>query len=375
MNGGEIGFGAIGCGGFGLFALRQLVQVPGLDLVAVTDVSGEAAARASDRFGVGDAGGIDALLQRGDVDAVYIATPSFLHHEQAMRALAADKHVICEAPLAVDVRDGKEMIAEARRRDRLMVSGFPQRYDPLADAIARLLPSGPLGQFLHGSYESLASQQNLPPDHWFWDRAKSGGIFVEYGLPFFDLFAGWFGTGRVHTAWIGMRPGSGIEEQASCAVRYDGGGWADFHHGFHQASRRDRQTLRLVFELGDVTLEDWVPTRVRVHALVSESQTRAVAKMFPGALLEVLESYSRPGRGYRSREEERAEYRTEDLVGGEKVLKPHRHGELLRAMFADQAEWIRDRDHVRRVTEADCQDALASAHEADQLAGLTPVNA
>lgn len=374
MNGGEVGFGAIGCGGFGLFALRHLVQVPGLSLVAVTDVSREAAARASGRFGVGDAGGIDALLERGDVDAVYIATPSFLHHDHAMRALAADKHVICEAPLAVEVRDGKQMIAEALRRDRLMVAGFPQRYHPLSEAIARLLPSGALGPFLHGSFENLVSQDNLPPDHWFWDRAKSGGVFVEYGAPFFDLFAGWFGTGRVQTAWIGVRPGSDIEEQASCTVRYDGGGWGDFHHGFHRASHRDRQTLRLVFELGDVTLVDWIPTRVRVHALVPGSRARAVAGMFPGAQFDVLQSYSRPSRRYRSREEEWDAGRSDDLAGGGPVHTGNRCGELLRAMFADQAEWIRDRTHLRRVTEADGHDALAAAHEADRLAGLVPVN-
>jgi predicted dehydrogenase len=374
MNGGEIGFGAIGCGGFGLFALRQLVQVPGLDLVAVTDVSREAAARASEQLGVDDTGGIDDLLERADVDAVYIATPSFLHHDHAMRALAADKHVICEAPLAVDVGDGKQMIAEALRRDRLMVTGFLHRYHPLSDVISRLLPSGALGQFLHGSFESMASQEHLPPGHWFWDRAKSGGIFVEYGLPFFDLFAGWFGTGRVHTAWIGTRPGSDIEERASCAVRYDGGGWADFHHGFHRASRRDRQALRLVFELGDVTLLDWIPTSLRVHALVPESQAHAVAEMFPSARLDVLEPYSTPRRGYRSGEEEWGAHRTQDMAGGEEVRTAHRHGELLRAMFADQAAWIRDHDHLRRVTEADGYDALATAHQADQLAGLAPVN-
>ena len=78
-----------------------------------------------------------------------------------------------------------------------------------------------------------------------WEEFMSSNAGSIFG--FFDLFAGWFGTGRVHAAWIGMRPGSDIEEQATCAVRYDGGGWADFHHGFHQDSRRDRQTLRLVF--------------------------------------------------------------------------------------------------------------------------------
>lgn len=218
MNGGVIGFGAVGCGGFGLFALQQLVQVPGLDLVAVTDVSGQAATGAGELFGVDVAAGLDALLERDDVDAVYIATPPYLHHDQAMRALAAGKHVICENPLAIDLDDGAEMITEAGRRDRVLVTDFPQRYDPLFEAVARLLPSGSLGQFLHGSLEDLVSDRTLPPDHWFWDRSKSGGIFLEHGVHFFDLFAGWLGTGRVQTARIGVRPGSVVEEQAGCKI-------------------------------------------------------------------------------------------------------------------------------------------------------------
>ena len=44
----------------------------------------------------------------------------------------------------------------------------------------------------------------------------------------------------------------------------------------------DRQELRLVFERGDVTLYDWVPTRARIHALVDERQTRDLCDLFPG---------------------------------------------------------------------------------------------
>lgn len=382
MNGGVIGFGAVGCGGFGLFALQQLVQVPGLDLVAVTDVSGQAAAGAGELFGVDVAAGLDALLERDDVDAVYIATPPYLHHDQAMRALAAGKHVICENPLAIDLDDGAEMITEAGRRDRVLVTDFPQRYDPLFEAVARLLPSGSLGQFLHGSLEDLVSDRTLPPDHWFWDRSKSGGIFLEHGVHFFDLFAGWLGTGRVQTARIGVRPGSVVEEQAGCTVRYDGGGWVDFYDGFRQASSTDRQTLKLYFELGDVILLDWIPARVRVNALVPPSQTRVVTEMFPGARLDIVERYAAPSREYWSRGAEQEPDQVVDMpdpldppgppdTAGREILKTRRYGELLRAMFTDQAAWIRDRDHPRRVTEAGGYDALATAHEADRLAKLT----
>ena len=132
---------------------------------------------------------------RDDVDVVYIATPPFLHHAQAMAALEAGKHVIVEKPLAMTVAQADELIAAARRRDRLLVANLMQRYNPLFDAVRRLVEARVLGEVLHGSFENYASDENLPAEHWFWDRAKSGGIFVEHGVHFFDLFAGWLGRG------------------------------------------------------------------------------------------------------------------------------------------------------------------------------------
>ena len=39
--------------------------------------------------------------------------------------------------------------------------------------------------------------KTLNPDHWFWDESKSGGIFIEHGVHFFDLFSGWLGEGKI----------------------------------------------------------------------------------------------------------------------------------------------------------------------------------
>src|SRR4051812_1566899 len=197
MNPGEgragVGLGVIGCGGFGLFALQHFTQVEGVTLVGMAGTHRPAAYAAAQRFGVPDIEDVDKLLSRDDVDLVYIATPPFLHHPQAMAALRRGKHVICEKPLALTLEQADEMVALARRQDRLVVANLMQRYNPLFDAVAQLVRSKVLGDPLHGHFENDASDENLPPDHWFWDRSASGGIFVEHGVHFFDLFAGWLG--------------------------------------------------------------------------------------------------------------------------------------------------------------------------------------
>jgi predicted dehydrogenase len=368
MSADGIGLGVVGCGGFGLFALQHFTQVPGVRLVGMAGTHRPAALAAAARFGVENVEEVESLLRRPDIDLVYIATPPFLHHPQAMAALAAGKHVICEKPLALSVGQADEMVALAKARDRLLVANLMQRYNPLFAAVRRLVEARVLGEFLHGTFENYASDENLPAGHWFWDRTKSGGIFVEHGVHFFDLFAGWFGPGRVEAAQVGVRPGTAIEEHVNATVRYGGGGLVNFYHGFHQTGRMDRQELRLVFERGDVTLFEWVPTRARVHAVLDERQTRELCDLFPGARLDVTTGYGGKDRACRGRGKDIDAYQLIELTYGEGRAKGHVYGELLRAVMADQAAWVRDRGHSRVVTEANGRDSLAVACEADRLA-------
>jgi predicted dehydrogenase len=363
-----IRLGVIGCGGFGLFALQHFTQVPGVTLVGMAGTHRPAARAAAARFGVENVEEIETLLAREDIDLVYISTPPFLHHPQAMAALKAGKHVIVEKPLAMTVAQADEMIAAARGADRLLVANLMQRYNPLADIVGKLVASRVLGEVLHGSFENFASDENLPDEHWFWDRSKSGGIFIEHAVHFFDLFTGWLGPGRVEAAQVGVRPGTAIEEHVNCTARYGTETLVNFYHGFHQTGRMDRQELRLVFERGDVTLFDWVPTHARIHAAVDEAQTRALCELFPDARLDVSAVYGGKDRGCRGRGKDLDIYQIIEMSYGDGANKQHVYGRLLRSMMADQAAWIHDRTHQRVVTETNGRDSLAAACEADALA-------
>jgi predicted dehydrogenase len=330
----------------------------------------EAAIAAARRFGIAEIESIETLLSRDDVDMVYIATPPFLHYPQAKAALEAGKHVICEKPLAITVAEADELIAIARAKNRVLVANLMQRYNPVYDAVKRLIASQSLGCLLHGYFENYASDENLGPEHWFWDRSRSGGIFVEHGVHFFDLFDGWLGPGAVVAAERSIRPGSAppIEEQVQCTVRYGPTVLVNFYHGFTQAGRMDRQELRLVFERGDVTLFDWIPTRARIHAIADEAGTRALCDIFAGARLDVSASYNGKDRACAGRHKPLDIYQMIELSWGEGTNKSHRYCELLRAIMADQLAWIADRSHARKITEQNGRDSLALACAADRLA-------
>jgi predicted dehydrogenase len=363
-----IGLGIVGCGGFGLFALQHFTQVPGVKLVGIAETHREAAFAAARRFHIPEPMSLDDMLKLPDLDLVYVSTPPFMHYPQALKALEAGKHVIVEKPTALKLAQAEELIALARERDVLMVTNLMQRYNPLFDKVKEVVERRPLGEPLHGIFENYAADEGLGPDHWFWDRTKSGGIFIEHAVHFFDLFVGWLGPGQVVAAQVSRRPGTTIEDQVQATVRYRDDVLVNFYHGFTQPNRLDRQELRILFERGDLRMHEWIPVQARLHALVDEEQTRTLCEIFPGTRLDVTAYYGGKDRTCSGRHKPVDVYQLAELTYGLEHLKTHRYGELLRDLLQDQLAWIADRKHVRKITEQNGRDALAMAEAADRMA-------
>ncbi len=365
----EIGIGIIGMGGFGLFAAQQFLQHPHTRLVAIAGSKREEAIRTAQRFGAEQLGSLEELVNHPDVTVVYIATPPFLHYEQAMLALNAGKHVICEKPLAMNVEEGEEMLALAKQKGLLMVTNLMQRYNPMFARIKHLIDKQLLGEFLHGYFENYAGDEGLSPEHWFWDRTKSGGIFIEHGVHFFDMFAGWLGDGKVRAAQVSKRPNSNdLEDQVQATVEYPNGALVNFYHGFTQTGRMDRQEMRLVFERGDITLYEWVPTRLVMRCVADEATTRELLDLFPGAQLDVTENIGGKDRMMSGRHKQFEAYQKIEIKFGFGAEKQHLYGELLRLMFRDQTAAMQFPETHRIITEENGLSSLKTAVEADRLA-------
>ncbi|GAB2599030.1 Gfo/Idh/MocA family protein [Spirosoma areae] len=374
----EIGLGVIGMGGFGLFAVQQFLQSgppdrPHTKLVAIAGSKREEAIKTAKRFGAEQLGSIEELVNHPDVDLVYIATPPFLHFEQAMLALNAGKHVICEKPLALNPEEGAQMLALAKEKGLLMITNLMQRYNPMFARIKHLIDKKLLGEFLHGYFENYAGDEGLSPEHWFWDRSKSGGIFIEHGVHFFDMFAGWLGEGTVQAAQVVKRPGSqDIEDQVQAIVEYGndetGKKLVNFYHGFTQTGRMDRQEMRLLFERGDVTLFEWVPTRMILRCVADEETSRALMDLFPGAQLNVTANISGKDRPLRGRHKEFDAYQQIEMRFGFGDEKQHLYSQLLRLMFRDQVNAIHYPETHRLITEENGLNSLTIATDADKMA-------
>lgn len=359
----------IGAGGFARFAVGQFARHPKAQLVGVYDASADSAASFETLHpGIQVHERAEQLLADPAVDLVYIGSPPFLHYEQSLAALNARKHVICEKPAAIDLAQAEELSRLAEANGLLFVVNLMQRYNPLYDAVKRLIETHMLGAFVHGYFENYASDEPLPPGHWFWDDARSGGIFVEHGVHFFDMFEGWLGAGQVVSAQRLERLGHpGIWDIAQCEVVYQGNAPVHFFHGFNQPRILDRQQMRLQFERGDVTLEEWVPNRLLLHAVCTGAESEGLQALFPTATMAVLKQWDRPQKAC-GRFKPIAYDRKIRLDTGEVQPKLAVYEGLLRSMFDDQLRWLTHPSHERKIDASNATRSLAVAVDADRMA-------
>ncbi|MEU2248352.1 Gfo/Idh/MocA family oxidoreductase [Streptomyces sp. NPDC019224] len=299
MTDGALGIGLAGCGGFAEFVLDAVAGLPGLRLAAVADPSHERARLLGERHGVPALGSLDDLLERDDVAAVLIATPPATHASMATAALRAGRHVFCEKPLATTTEDASAVVQEARLAGRALVVDHVLRYNPLLRAVERLTRRGLLAPPRRFLFENDASDEDLGSDHWFWDPAHSGGIFIEHGVHFFDAARALLGSDPVSVRATAVgRPGGPVD-MVSADVVHPGGVLASHLHSFTHAHRAERQLMRLDHGFAETRISGWIPVHARITAWVDEEGARAWEEL-PGQRDELLavEGF-RPGGGER----------------------------------------------------------------------------
>ena len=267
---GELGLGLVGCGRFGTFLLESFAGLPGLQLVAVADgdlARAEAAAAAS---GVAAYADVADLVADDRVGVVAVTTPPASHAPVALAAIAAGKHVFCEKPLATDLAQATGVLRAARDRDVRLTVDYVLRRNPLYALLARLQADllGPLQRF---ALENLAGDEQLGPDHWFWDATVSGGILVEHGVHFFDACS-WLAGAEptmVQALAVERAPGGPVDTVVASAG-YPGGASATFAHVFARPNAAELQRTTLDWGFAHGVLDGWVPVELHLDVWTDE---------------------------------------------------------------------------------------------------------
>jgi predicted dehydrogenase len=258
-----VGVGLVGAGAYGQFCLEAFSQMPEVRIVAVADVDAERARTLAERYGAESYDSIGGLLDHPDVEIVALNTPPNFHAEQGVAVLKAGKHLFCEKPLALTIEEGERLVEAAKENHAHLTVDYVMRRNPYWEAAAALAQSGVLGALRHMDLANHAAGLELPADHWFWDKSKSGGIWIEHGVHFFDAFAWVAGeSGQILASKAYYRPDS-VNDRVEALAQY-GPVAAHFYHAFDQSSHTEQTVVRLTFQHGYVTLNEWVPTSIEI---------------------------------------------------------------------------------------------------------------
>ena len=137
--------GVIGLGTAARAMIPVLSKQPGVVLAAGAEFDAEIRERFRADFNARVYERGEDLIDRDDVEAVYIATPSPLHVPLAKRALAAGKHVLVEKPMALNLDEADDLIEEADRQHVCLMEDEQNSFDPPIRRASEILSAGTLG--------------------------------------------------------------------------------------------------------------------------------------------------------------------------------------------------------------------------------------
>jgi predicted dehydrogenase len=182
--------GFVGLGWIGRMRLDALAEAGAAEVAAVCEAAPERLAQTGDAYPqAARFAGFEGLIERAAemaLDGVVIATPNALHAPQTLAALERGLAVFCQKPLALNAGEAREMVAAARRADRLLGVDYSYRFTDGARELRRLVRAGELGKIF--SLELVFHNAYGPDKPWCFDpRLAGGGALMDLGVHLIDL--------------------------------------------------------------------------------------------------------------------------------------------------------------------------------------------
>ncbi len=189
---GQVRTGMIGIGNRGSLLLKNVIAEPHAQVVALCDIKPDRLDRAATAASVSHPATTQdyrRLLERKDVDAVFIATPCDLHAEMAKAALRAGKHVYCEKPLATTAEAVRDVLAAVRGAHTVFMVGLQRHSDAGLRALVEKIHQGAAGKIVFIQAQRHAASDFSPTGSsgdWIFNAKRSGDVIVEQAIHNLD---------------------------------------------------------------------------------------------------------------------------------------------------------------------------------------------
>ena len=187
----KVRIGIIGCGGIANGKhLPALKKVKEAELVAFCDIIEERAVKAAKEYGVEGAAvytDYKELLKDETIDAVHVLTPNRSHSFISIDAMRADKHVMCEKPMAKTYAEAKEMVKVAKETGKILTIGYQNRYRPDSQYLKRACENGELGEIYFAKAHAIRRRAVPTWGVFLNEYEQGGGPLIDIGTHALDL--------------------------------------------------------------------------------------------------------------------------------------------------------------------------------------------
>ena len=272
----KVGWGLIGCGDIARKRVAPaLGELENCELVAVSRADASRAEEFAREFGARRwHADWRRLVEDAEVEAVYVATPVHLHAEQAVAALEAGKHVLCEKPMALTVAECERMNAAARANGVLLGVAYYRRFYPVVERIKALLTSGEIGKPVVAQLNAFERFEPEPehPRRWLINKEHSGGgPMTDFGCHRIEVLLNLFGRAvEVKGLTSNVVFEREVEDTACALMKFEGGAQAVL--SVTHAAREPQDTLEVFGDVGSVRVGVLNEGRLRIRTAGGERE-------------------------------------------------------------------------------------------------------
>jgi predicted dehydrogenase len=161
---------------------RDLGLTENVDPKVIVSRTQQRADQAANEFGFAEGSAdLASVLERDDIDVVYIATPHSLHFEQAMAALRAGKHVLVEKAMTPSAARTQELCEFAQSRGLFLMEAMWTAFNPAIVEVRRRVAAGAIGdvRFVHANFCFAVPYD---ANHRLWAKGLAGGSTLDQGV-------------------------------------------------------------------------------------------------------------------------------------------------------------------------------------------------
>jgi len=174
----KIRIGVMGCASIAQrYMIQAILDTSDLELAAVASRTLDKAKVCTDRFGGEAIEGYENLLNRTDIDAVYVPLPTGLHEHWILLALQKGKHVFAEKSLAMNVASARRMLDLAAEKKRVLMEDFMYRYHRQHRFVFEQLQQGVIGELR--MVRSYFAFPPLDPNNFRYNKDLGGGAILD----------------------------------------------------------------------------------------------------------------------------------------------------------------------------------------------------